>query len=204
VTDDTTPAKCRIAGQRHPSPTDSTKTDIRTSTEAETRRIRDSAAAEIRQARADADLDISAARDGAARQVADAEARAEGAEQDATRARQSEAAATVRAEHIQAAAADETARIRIDHQHSLDQLTTATNARITALEETRDALRVRAERAESDLDAARTENQRLAEQLTQMANTEADPEPDEARTPLPRTASRAKKTPAARARRPEA
>ena len=59
------------------------------------------------------------------------------------------------------------ARIRADHQHALEQLTTATNARITALEETRDALRVRAERAESDLDPARAENQRLAEQLTQ-------------------------------------
>jgi hypothetical protein len=38
----------------------------------------------------------------------------------------------------------------------------ATNARATALEETRDALRIRAERAESDLDTARTEIQRLA------------------------------------------
>jgi len=39
-----------------------------------------------------------------------------------------------------------------------DQLTTA--------EETRDVLRIRAERAEIDLDTARTENQRLAEQIT--------------------------------------
>jgi hypothetical protein len=127
----------------------------------------------------------------------------EQAEQDAPRARQAEAAAIVRAEHAQAAAADETARIRADHEHALDRLTTATNARITALEETRDALRVRAERAESDLDAARAENQRLAEQLTQTADAEADTEPAETPAPLPRTASRAKKTSATRAPRPE-
>lgn len=130
--------------------------ELRTATEAEVRSIRASAAAEIKQARDNADRDISAARDDAAHQVADAEARAEQADQDATRARQAEAAAVVRAEHAQVAAADVTARIRADHKHALDQLTTATNARITALEETRDALRVRAERAESDLDAART------------------------------------------------
>jgi hypothetical protein len=95
--------------------------------------------------------DISATRDQAARQVADADARAEQAEQDAIRARQSEAAAIAGAEHAQAAAVDETARIRADHQRALDQLTAAASARIAALEETRDALRVRAERAETDL-----------------------------------------------------
>jgi colicin import membrane protein len=168
--------------------------ELRASTEAEVRRTRDTAAAEIRQAREDADRDISATRDDAARQVADAEARAGQAAQDANRARQAEAAAVVRAEHAQAAAADETARIRADHQHALDQLTAATNARITALEETRDALRIRAERAESDLDAARTENQRLAEQLTQAADAEATPEPADAPSQRPRTTSRTKKT----------
>ena len=177
--------------------------ELRASTEAEVRRTRDTAAAEIRQAREDADRDISGNRDDAARQVADAEARAGQATQDATRARQAEAAAVVRAEHAQAAAADETARIRADHQHALDQLTAATNARITALEETRDALGIRAERSESDLDAARTENQRLAEQLTQPTDAEADPGPVGAPTPRPRTASRAKKTSATRAARPE-
>jgi chromosome segregation ATPase len=178
--------------------------ELRTATEAETRRIRDSAATEIRQARQDADRDISAARDDAARQVTDAEARAQGAGQDATRARQAEAAAVVRAEHAQATAADETARIRADHQHALDQLTTATNARITALEETRDALRIRAERAETDLDAARTENQRLAEQLTQATDTEAaHPEPADIPAPRARTASRTKKPPATRTPQPE-
>jgi colicin import membrane protein len=137
--------------------------ETRTSTAEEIQRVRASAAAEIRQARISADRDISAAREDAARQVADAEARARQAGQDATRARQAEAAALTRAEHAQAAAADETARIRGDHQRSLDQLTAATNARITALEETRDALRIRAERAEADLDTARTESQHLGE-----------------------------------------
>lgn len=177
--------------------------ELRTATDAEVRSVRASAAAEIKQARESADHEISAARDDAARQVGDAEGRAEQAEQDAARARRAEAAAVVRAEHAQAAAADETARIRADHQHALDQLTAAANARITALEETRDVLRVRAERAESDLDAARAENQRLAEQLSQATDTGADPEPADAPSPRPRTTSRAKKTSAARAPLPE-
>ena len=102
------------------------------------------------------------------------------------------------AEHAQAAAADETARIRADHQRSLDQLTTATNGRITALEETRDALRNRADRAESDLDTARAENQRLAEQLTQAPSTDADPAQASTESTRSRTPSRTKKTPAPR------
>ena len=79
-------------------------------------------------------------------------------------------------------------------RHALNQLTAATDARITALEETRDALRVRAERAEADLDAARADHQRLTEQLAQVqaAVAEADPEPGD--VPPPRTRSRAKKT----------
>ena len=180
--------------------------ELRTATDAEVRRTRDSAAEEIRQARESADRAISAARADAARQVADAEARAETAERDAARARQAEAAAVTRSEHAQAAAAAETARIRDDHQHALDQLTTATNARIAALEETRDALRIRAERAETDLDTARTENQRLAERLTQAAEAETpDPEMDGTPAPRPRTASRTKKkTTSARAPRHEA
>lgn len=114
------------------------------------------------------------------------------------RARQTEAAAIVRADHTQAAAVDETARIRADHQHALNQLTAATNARITALEETRDALRVRAERAEADVDAARTENQRLAAQLGQTDSTEDDPATTGKASARPRTPSRTKKTPATR------
>ena len=58
----------------------------------------------------------------------------------------------------------------------MDQLTTATNARITALEETRDALRVRAERAEADLDTARADNRRLAERLAEAARGTYDTE----------------------------
>jgi chromosome segregation ATPase len=165
--------------------------ELRTTAEHELRSVRDSAAAEIRQARLDADRDISAARRDAARQVADAETRAE---QAAARARQAETVAVTRAEHAQAAAIDETARIRADHHNALEQLTTATNSRITALEETRDALRVRAERAEADLDVARTEKQRFAEQLTQATGTE--PTAPDAPSPRPQTASRAKKAPA--------
>jgi chromosome segregation ATPase len=172
--------------------------ELRDATETEARQVRASATAEIRQARESADRDISAARADAARQVTDAETRAETAERDATRARQAEAAAVTRAEHAQAAAVAETARIRDDHQHALDQLTAATSARITALEETRDALRVRAERAEGDLDAARTENQRLAEQLTKATSTEAEPETDGTAAPRPRAAGRTKKRTSAR------
>lgn len=178
--------------------------DLRAATEQQVKSIRASTAAEIKQAREDAARDISTAQDRAARQVAEAEAHAEQAEQDAARARQAEAAAVTRAEHAQAAAADETARIRADPQQALDQLTAATNARITALEETRDALRIRAERAEADLDAARSENQQLAEQLTQAPSTEDDPELSDAPAPRRRTTSRAKKTSAARASQPGA
>lgn len=174
--------------------------EVRTSTAEEVRQVRASATADIQQARDSAERDITAAREDATRQVAEADVRVEQAEQVATRARQAEAAAIVRADHAQGAAADETARIRADHQHALDQLTAATNARITALEETRDALRVRAERAEADLDAARTENQRLA---GQPASTEADPAPSGTTTPGRRTPSRTKKTSATRTPLPE-
>lgn len=66
------------------------------------------------------------------------------------------------------------------------------------------SLHIRAERAETDLDAARTENQRLAEELARTANAEADPEPADATSPRPRTSSRAKKTSNTRAPRSEA
>ena len=179
--------------------------ELRAGTEAEVRSVRASAATEIRQARESADRSISAAREHAARQVADAEARAGQAEQDAARARQAEAAAVTRAEHAQAAAAAETARVRADHQHALDQLTAATTARVTALEETRDALRTRAERAETGLDAARTENQRLTGQLTQAGSPEDDPGPAGTPPPRrPRTPARTRKAPATRAPLPEA
>jgi hypothetical protein len=166
--------------------------ELRASTEAEVREVRDSAAAAVRRAREDADRDISAARDDAARQVADAEARAGQAGQDAAKAHQVEVLAITRAEQAQASAAEETARVRADHQRALDQLTAATGARIKAVEETRDALCIRAERAESDLDAARAEIRRLAEQLSQADDAEADEEPAEPAPGRARTTSRAK------------
>ncbi len=178
--------------------------ELRASTMQEIHQAQASAEAEVRQAHNAAQRDISAARDEAARQVADATARAEQAEQDTARARHAEAAAIARADHAQAAAADETACIRADHQRALDQLTTATTARITALEETRDALRTRAERAEADLDTARADNRRLAEQLDQAASTEAAPAPDSTAEPLPRAPSRVRKTPTTRKPDPKA
>jgi hypothetical protein len=53
------------------------------------------------------------------------------------------------------------ARVRADAQRERDELHTATNARLAALEDTRAALRIRAERAETNLDTARAELARL-------------------------------------------
>jgi len=115
------------------------------------------------------------------------------AEQETGRAQQSEAAAIARADRAQAQAAEEVARIRADAQRERDELHVATHARLAALE-ARTALRIRAERAEADLDAARAENHRLAAQLTQA--TAADEHAhDPASTPAPQ---RARKTPATR------
>jgi hypothetical protein len=50
-----------------------------------------------------------------------------------------------------------------------DKLHTATDTRLAILEETRSALRIRAERAEADLDTARAANQRLTEQSAAAA-----------------------------------
>jgi hypothetical protein len=66
-------------------------------------------------------------------------------------------------------------RIRAVAQRERDELRAATDARLAALEETRTALRIRAERAEAELDTARAENQRLTEQLAQAT---ADPDED--------------------------
>jgi hypothetical protein len=79
-------------------------------------------------------------------------------------------------------------------RHALNQLTAATDARITALEETRDTLRVRAEWAEADLDAARADHQRLTEQLAQVQAAVAEADPVRGDVPPPRTRSCAKKT----------
>ncbi|MGH3274702.1 MAG: hypothetical protein ACRDNZ_10350, partial [Streptosporangiaceae bacterium] len=107
---------------------------------------------------------------------------------------QSEAAAIQRADRAQAQTAEEVARIRADAQRERDELHAATEARLAALEEARTALRIRAERAEADLDTARAESQRLADQLAKV--TAADEESqDPASSPAPR---RARKTPATR------
>ena len=65
----------------------------------------------------------------------------------------------------------------------------------------RDAHRVRADRAEADLEAARAENRRLAEQLAQ--STEVGTEPPGLPSPRPGAAGRTKKTPPTGAPRPE-
>jgi colicin import membrane protein len=166
--------------------------ELRSATAQQIQRIKAAADAEVSQARDDVQRGISEARDEAARQAADATARADQAERDAAQARQAEAAAVERADHAQAAAADETARIRADHRQALDQLTAATNARITALEEARDSFRVRAERAEAALDAARADHKRLAEKLTEAPS--AEDVPAEGPAPRPRTTTRTKKT----------
>jgi len=153
--------------------------DLRAATEAEIRDIRDSSAADIEHAHDQAQAAIDAARGHAAHQIADAQARARQAERDAALARQAEAAAVAQAEHARSTATDETARIRTDHQRALDQLTTATSARITALEETRDAFRSRAQRAEADLDAARIQHQRLAKQLAEATAPKPDSTADD-------------------------
>jgi hypothetical protein len=79
-------------------------------------------------------------------------------------------------------------------RHAHNQLTAATDARITALEETRDTLRVRAEWAEADLDAARADHQRLTEQLAQVQAAVAEADPVRGDVPPPRTRSCTKKT----------
>jgi colicin import membrane protein len=140
------------------------------------------AEAEVRQARDTAQRDISAARDEAGRRVADATARAGQADHDAALARQAEEAACIRA----------------DHQRALDQLAAATTARIAALEEACGALRVRAERAEADLDTARADNKRLAEELSKAADTDAGTTPTGTPAPRARTATRTRKVSANR------
>jgi len=167
-------------------------------TEGQLRQVRDQAAADIQQARDTAQRDIGQARDGATRQVVEATSQLRRAEQETTRAQQGEAAAIKRADRAQAQAAEETSRIRADSQRERDELHAATAARLAALEEARDSLRIRAERAEADLDTARAENQRLAEQLAAAATDSDDHLQDSADIPAPRTTPRARKAPAKR------
>jgi colicin import membrane protein len=148
--------------------------------------IRAQATAELQHARATAQHDIDHAREQAERQGADATSRARHAEQEAARAQQSKAAAQQRADRAQAQAAEEITLVRADSQRERDELHAATHARLAALEETRTALRIRAERAETDLDTARAEQQRLTEQLDE-ATADTGQHPRQADNPLPRT-----------------
>jgi len=170
-------------------------TTLRATTAEETRQLRATTAAELEQARATAAREVEQAREEAARQVVDATSQLRRAEQETERAQQSEAAAIARADRAQAQAAEEIARIRADAQRERDELHAATDARLAALKEARTALRIRAERGEADLDAARTENHRLAEQLAQATAADDEHSHDPASTPPPR---RARKTPATR------
>jgi colicin import membrane protein len=162
--------------------------------------LRTETTAELDLARATAQHDIGQAREQAERQVVDATSQARHAEQEAARAQQSETAAQQRADRAQAQAAEEIALVRADSRRERDEHRAATDARIAALEETRTALRIRAERAEADLDTARAEHQRLTEQLHQAtADTSQQPQPADSppprtRRPAASTTSRTKKT----------
>jgi colicin import membrane protein len=171
--------------------------DLRDATSGQLRHVRDQAAADVRQAEEAAQRKIGEARDETTRQVVDATSQLRRAEQETARAQQSETAAVERADRVQAQASEEVARVRADAQRERDQLHAATDARLTALEETRAALRIRAERAEADLDTARAEIQRLAEQLA-LGSEGDDPAPAASPAPRARPASRAKKTAATR------
>ncbi|HUY45053.1 MAG TPA: hypothetical protein VMV92_04930 [Streptosporangiaceae bacterium] len=175
-------------------------TTLRATTAEEIRQLHATTAAEIEQAHATAARDAEQAREDAARLVAEATGQLHRAEQETARAQQSEAAAIQRADRAQAQAAEEVARIRADAQRERDELHAATDARLAALDEARTALRIRAERAEADLDAARVELQRVAEKLAK-ATADADEQPSPADSPPARnrrgpanTTSRAKKT----------
>jgi len=175
-------------------------TILRDTTAEQISQLRAQTAAELQQARDSAQHDIGQARDEAARLVADATSQLRRAEQESARAQQAEVAAAQRADRAQAQAAEEIARIRADAQRERDELHAATDARLAALEETRTALRIRAERAEADLDTARAEQQRLAEQLdkatadTDQHHRQADNPPPRTRRAPTSTASRTKKT----------
>jgi chromosome segregation ATPase len=179
--------------------------ELRTTTDEQVRQLREQTAAEIQQARDTAQREIGQARDEATRQVVEAtrqvvEATSQlgRAEQETARAQQAEATAIQRADRAQAQAAEEISRIRADAQRERDDLHAATDARLAALEEARDSLRIRAERAEADLDTARAENQRLAEQLGSITTDTHDHLSGPVDNSAPRTAARARKAPAKR------
>jgi colicin import membrane protein len=151
--------------------------ELRTTTGEQLRQLREQTDAEIQQARDTAQREISQARDEATRQVAEATSQLRRAEQEAARAQQAEAAAIERADRAQVQAAEEIGRIRTDAQRERDELHAATDARLAAIEEARDSLRIRAERAEADLDTARAETQRLADQLAGATADAHQPRP---------------------------
>jgi hypothetical protein len=87
--------------------------------------------------------------------------------------------------------------VRADSQREREEHRAATGARLAALEEIRTALRIRAERAEADLDTARAEQQRLTEQLDKATivtdQHQADKPTPRSRRAATGTTSRAKK-----------
>ena len=173
--------------------------ELRTATDEQLRQLREQTAADIQQARDTAQREIGQARDEATRQVAEATSQLRRAEGETARAQQAGAAAIQRADRAQAQAAEETGRIRTDAQRERDELHAATDARLAALEEARDSLRIRAERAEADLDTARAETQRLTEQLAEATadalqqTRPADDPPARTRRATTGTTSRTKK-----------
>jgi DNA segregation ATPase FtsK/SpoIIIE-like protein len=169
-------------------------TTLRAATAEEIRQLRTTTATEIEQARATAARETGQAREEADRLVADATSQLRRAEKETARAQQSEASAIQRADRAHAQAGEEISRVRADAERERDELHAATDARLAALEDARTAVRIRAERAEADLDAARAENHRLTEQLAQ-ATADDDHAHVPGSTPTPR---RARKTAATR------
>jgi colicin import membrane protein len=175
-------------------------TTLRRTSAEQLSQLRTETTAELEHARASTQHDINQARGQAAQQVAEATGRARQAEQEAARAQQAETAAQQRADRAQAQAAEQIALVRADSRRERDEHRAATDARIAALEETRTALRIRAERAEADLDTARAEHQRLTEQLDQATadinqrSQAADSPQTRNRRATASTTSRTKKT----------
>jgi chromosome segregation ATPase len=170
-------------------------TTLRATTAEEIRQLRAATAAELEDAHASAQRDVELAREETDRLVTEATSQLRRAEQETARAQQSETAAIQRADRAQAQAAEEAARIRADAQRERDELHAANDARLAATEEALTALRIRAERAETDLDTTRAENHRLTEQLAQAPADNDEHPHDPASTPAPR---RARKAPTAR------
>ena len=118
----------------------------------------------IAQARAEAEALVRAAceaRDQALAQTAQAEQRAAAAEARAEAHAEDARAETAR---IREDAAREAGQLRADAARERDELRAGLEAQAQILEESRDDMRVRAERAERDLDAVRAELTRLRQE----------------------------------------